>query len=117
MKRARDNAHWLIEGYDGAKKIYERRVDYGQLTTDQAKALIRALTAKAGLTFDEIVGAYAKKRTQIATAHLDIHKDGPFPVFWCGNQPHFVISARNGDGVIFGKDNPRLRKVLAGVRS
>jgi len=106
MRRKKENSpYWLLEGYDGTKKFYERRLDVGQLTTNQAKALIRALTAKAGLTFDEIVGAYAKKRTRIANVHLGVHKDGPYPVFWCGNQPHFIISARNADGSIVGKKN------------
>jgi hypothetical protein len=103
MRRTKNGVHWLIEGYDGGNKIYERRVDAGQLTENQARALIQALVAKAGLTFDEIVGAYAKKRTRIANVHLDVHRDGPYPVFWCGNNPHFVISARRPDGSIVGK--------------
>jgi hypothetical protein len=117
MRRKKDKAHWLIEGFDGDGKIYETRVPHGQLTTAQAKALIRALAAKAGLTFDEIVGAYVKRRTRTANVHLDVHRDGPFPVFWCGNQPCFVISARNRRGVIFGLDNPHLRKFLGPQRS
>jgi hypothetical protein len=58
--------HWLIQGYDSQAKIYERRVNIGQLTDKQVAALLMTLVAKAGLTFDEIVGAYAKKRTKIA---------------------------------------------------
>jgi len=46
--------------------IYERKLDLGPITEDQLKSLLKALAAKAGLTVDEIVGAYAKRRTTIA---------------------------------------------------
>jgi hypothetical protein len=106
MRQKKPDSYWLIEGFDSTRKIYERRVDIGQLTTDQVKDLLRALTAKAGLTFDEMVGAYAKRKTQIATDHLEVHREGPYPVFWCGSNPHFIISAYGPDGVIVGKKNP-----------
>jgi hypothetical protein len=50
------------------------------------------LTAKAGLSFDEIVGACAKRRTKIANEHLQVQRDGPYPVFMCGSNPHFIAS-------------------------
>jgi len=106
MRKKHNTPYWLIQGFDSTAKIYERRVDAGQLTTSQARALVRTLTAKACLTFDEIVGAYAKRRTRIANVHLDVHWDSPYPVFWCGNNPHFVISACHGDGSIVGKEKP-----------
>ena len=105
MRTKRTGSYWLIEGFDGTSKIYERKARVGQLTIDQAKDLLRALTAKAGLTFDEMVGAYATRRTRIANDHLHVHRDGPFPVFSCGQNPHFIISARHPDGVIVGKKN------------
>ena len=43
------------------------------------KDLLKALTAKACLTNDEIVGAYAKKRTKIANSFLEIREDATFP--------------------------------------
>jgi hypothetical protein len=84
--------YWLIEGYDGTDKIYEKKVPVGQITQDQIKALLMALTAKAGLTYDEIVGAYATRRTKIGNDLLRVHKDGPLPIFHCGSNPHFVAS-------------------------
>jgi hypothetical protein len=103
MRHKKTGSYWLIQGFDSATKIYERRVDIGQLSTDQAKALLRALAAKAGLTLDEIVGAYARRKTPMANGHLHVHKDGPYPVFWCGGNPHFIISARRPGGAIVGK--------------
>jgi hypothetical protein len=83
---------WLIRGYDSAAMIYEKRVAVGQLTEDQVKALLMALAAKAGLTFDEIVGAYAKRRTKIANNLLQVQREGPHTIFMCGSNPHFIAS-------------------------
>lgn len=52
-----------------------------------------ALAAKAGLTFDEIVSAYAKRRTRIANCLLDVSRDGPEQRFLCGANPHFSARA------------------------
>ena len=105
MRRKKTGSYWLIEGFDSTTKIYERKVNIGQLTADQAKSLLRVLTAKAGLTFDEIVGAYAKRKTRIANDHLHVHHERPYPVFWCGDNPHFIVSARCADGAVVGKNN------------
>lgn len=48
-----------------------------------------ALAAKAGLNFNEIVGAYAKKNTKTSNDFLSIQKDGPYPVYTCGDNQHF----------------------------
>lgn len=98
--------YWLIQGYDGTTKIYERRIESGQMTVSQVKDLLKALVAKAGLTFDEIVGAYAKRGTKIANDHLLVQKDGPYPTFHCGSNPHFVIAIAEMEGgrlMIFNK--------------
>ena len=44
----------------------ERKVPIGSITERQLEALLKALAAKAGLENDEIVGAYARRRTKIA---------------------------------------------------
>jgi hypothetical protein len=89
---AETGKQWLIMGYDGFTTIYERRVDAGQLTQGQVKALLMALTAKAGLTFDEMLGAYAKRGTKIANNLLQVHREGPYTIFMCGVGPHFKAS-------------------------
>ena len=99
--------YWLIQGFDSTTKIYEKRIDASHMTRDQAISLLKALVAKAGMTFDEIVGAYAKKQTRIANGHLSVQKDGPYPVFFCGSNPHFVISIRDSDGNIPGHPKRR----------
>jgi hypothetical protein len=82
--------YWLIQGYDSTTQIYERKVDAGQISERQMKALLMALAAKAGLSFDEIVGAYATRRTKIANELLQVLKDGPTPTSMCGTNPHFI---------------------------
>lgn len=81
---------WHIEGYDSTTKIYDRKVKIGFFSENQIQNLLKALAAKAGLTFDEIVGAYAKKKTMISNNLLSIQKDGPYPVYMCGDNPHFI---------------------------
>src|SRR5260370_259100 len=58
--------YWRIEGKDSLTRIFERKVELGQFTENQMKHLLMALAAKAGLDYDEIVGAYATRRTRIA---------------------------------------------------
>ena len=82
--------YWHIEGYDSTTKIYDRKVIVGSFSNNQIQNLLKALVAKAGLSFDEIVGAYAKKKTRISNDFLLIQKEGPYPVYVCGDNPHFI---------------------------
>ena len=84
--------YWLIQGYDGFTKIYEKQVDGGQLTESQVIALLKTLVAKAGLNFDQIVGAYAKSRTRVANDLLFVRRSGPDLKFSCGENPYFVAT-------------------------
>jgi hypothetical protein len=81
---------WHIEGYDSSTKIYDKKVKVGCFSDNQIKNLLKALTAKAGLSYDEIVGAYAKKNTKILNELLIIQRDGPSQVYTCGSNPHFI---------------------------
>lgn len=54
------------------------------------KDLLRALTAKHGLTDEEIVSSYARSNTKIATPqHLEVQVHGKPYSLSCGNNPHF----------------------------
>ncbi len=93
--------YWLIQGYDGLETIFKTKVGIGQFTTDQIQDLLKALTAKMGLTCDEIVGAYAKRGTKIANDHLAVHHD--FPTYMCGSNPVFTASIVDERGKIIPK--------------
>jgi len=82
--------YWHIEGYDSTTKIYDRKFKVGFFSENQIQNLLKALAAKASLSFDEIVGAYAKKKTKISNNLLSIQKDGPYPVYMCDNHPCFT---------------------------
>lgn len=82
--------YWHIEGYDSTTKIFDKKIKAGYFTENQIKSLLMALTARAGLNFNEIVGAYSKKKTRISNDLLSVHKCGPYPEYMCGDNPHFI---------------------------
>lgn len=91
---------WRIRGYDGSTLIFAKTVGIGQFTEDQIKQLLKTLTAKAGLGYEEIIGAYATRRTKIANDRLAIHNDLEYPTFTCGSNPHFTGSVVDENGKI-----------------
>ena len=70
------------------------------MTDDQIKQMLKALVAKAGLDYGEIVGAYAKRRTNIANELLAVHRQSESATFSCGTNPHFVASIVDEDGKV-----------------
>jgi hypothetical protein len=91
---------WLIRGFDGLTKIFETKVSLGQVTDDQMKQMLRALTDKAGLEYHEIVGAYAKRGTKIANNLLTVQRDSTTATFSCGDNIHFSASVIDEDGKV-----------------
>lgn len=87
----------LIEGYDGTERIYSRRVRPGYFSDRQLEEVLRALAAKAGLNFNEIVGAYARRRTRIANDLLSVQKDVRHRTWSCGDSPHFTARLVDSD--------------------
>jgi len=81
---------WKIEGYDSLIKIYEKELKLGCLSEKQIKAALKSLVAKAGLEFDEIVGAYANRKSKIANDLLLVQSDGSPSRFMCGENPYFT---------------------------
>src|SRR3954469_7204102 len=85
--------YWLIRGYDGLKLIFDKRVSTGQIGDKQVEAMLKMLTAKAGLSYNEIVGEFTKKGTKLFTTHLHVHWDAPHRTLSCGSNPSFVAKA------------------------
>jgi hypothetical protein len=81
---------WKIEGYDSLTKIYEKELKSGCFSEKKIQALLQSLVAKAGLDFDEIVGAYAKRKTKIANDLLLVQRDGTSSRLVCGDNPYFT---------------------------
>jgi len=98
--------YWHIEGYDSLTQIYDRKVKLGYFTERQIQSVLMALAAKAGLSFDEIVGAYATRRSKIANDLLSVHRDGPYPIFLCGGNPHFIARVVDADAQAASPPDP-----------
>jgi len=86
-------SYWRIAGYHSTRKIFETELPYGLFTDKQMKTVLRVLTAKAGLTYDEIVDSYVRSNCKRYRPLLEV--EGPAkPKFCitCGSNPHFVAS-------------------------
>ena len=90
--------YWRIRGYDSLEQIFDRTVELGQFTENQVERLLMTLAGKAGLSYDEIVGAYATRRTKIANNLLTVQKDSRYPTYCCGSNPHFAASVVDEHG-------------------
>jgi len=82
--------YWHILGYDSLERIYDRKVKVGYFSEARIQELLMALAARAGLNYDEIVGAYATKNVKISNVLLEVRKNGPHPDYTCGDNPWFT---------------------------
>ena len=81
---------WLIRGYNSTTLIFETRLSAGLMGTQKIEALLKTLTAKAGLSMDEIVASFVKRGTKGSNQHLQIHRDPLHNQITCGSNPHFI---------------------------
>ena len=85
--------YWRIVGYQSTKKIFETDLPYGLFTDRQMSNVLRVLTAKAGLTFDEIIDSYVGRHTKRYRSELEVQVQGkPKFCLTCGSNPYFVAS-------------------------
>jgi hypothetical protein len=96
MRERGPGAYWLIRGYDGTKLIFEKRVRLGQFTTEQIRRVLQSLAARAGLQYEEIVKAHARRGTEIANDLLEVRRDGHS--YMCGLNPHFIATVADENG-------------------
>jgi hypothetical protein len=80
---------WRIRGYKGFDTFFDEMISYGCLTDDQLKQLLKCLSAKEGLSYSEIIGAYVKRKTKSANGLLDVQKYGHSQGYSCGQDPYF----------------------------
>jgi hypothetical protein len=94
---------WRIRGYKKFDEILDVTIPIGRLTTGRLQELLKALAAKEGLAYPEIVGAYVKHNSRTANDLLRVQKPGPGPEYMCGEDPHFVavIVDEKGDRINF----------------
>jgi hypothetical protein len=90
---------WLIRGYGSTELIFEDRVAVGLLSDRQLEELLQRLTAKAALTYDEIIDASVRRGSKRRSMLLDVQRDNRTPdryVVTCGDNPYFVASLDRG---------------------
>lgn len=90
-----NNRKWVIRGWDSTDQIFETTVKYGYFSENQMKCLLKALTAKHGLTDSEIVESYARKKTKISSSHLEVQVFGNPYCLSCGDNPYFTAQVEN----------------------
>jgi hypothetical protein len=85
------NRNWVINGYDGAKLIYEKTVTEGALTEAQASDLLLRLQSRH-LSPDEIVSASLKRGAKGRSDHLEVvhNKGGTFALMTTGTSWHYT---------------------------
>ncbi len=70
------------------------------MTESSIKELLRALVAK-DLLPHELIGAYAKRGTRIASRFLDIRKANQLEkkrtLYICGENPHYIATTETCD--------------------
>ena len=87
--------YWVITGWDSTAMIYEKTVKFGCFSEKQMKNLLRTLTAKHGLTDNEIVASYARKNTKIASPLLlEVQVSGKPYCLSCGTNPYFTVQVK-----------------------
>ncbi len=84
------NKYWLIEGLESGKVFYSKRVRIGYFSEERIKELLMALAGKAGLEYEEIIGAYAKKNTKISNDLLYVSQCDNKHFYSCGENPYFI---------------------------
>ncbi len=94
---------WRIRGERSFETVFDQTLPLGSITNDQLKALLRCLAAKANLTNEEIVGAYAKRKTKRTQEFMPVQPNGPTPRYYCGIDTVFtaIIVDEAGESVEF----------------
>ena len=94
--------YWHIEGYASPNKIFDEKATVDCFSEKQIQFLLMALTARASLNDEEIVGAYAIRSMEITNNLLTVNKDGPYQVYSCSTNPHFTAKVvRRPGGMIY----------------
>jgi hypothetical protein len=93
--------YWRIRDYKSLEEFFDTMIPLGSITAEQIKELLKCLAAKDGLTYNEIIGGYVKRKAKLANVHLDVQKNGPYPEYSCGACPTFIaiVVDKNGNRI------------------
>lgn len=89
MNHIKIEPHWKIQGWDGTTKLFEHRINVGQITDKRMNDLIKVVAAKISLSEHEIISGYAKKGTKAYSNYLEVQKlEGEKYMLSCGTSPY-----------------------------
>ena len=91
-KRENTKKYWCIRGFDSTQMIFEKFVPLACFSRTQIEAVLKALTARASLSYEEIVGAYARRGRKESNDLLEIRKDPLQPQIFSVINPHFIAN-------------------------
>ena len=96
-----DRKFWRIRGYNSSVEFFDVSIPINCITENQLKEMLKCLVAKEGLSYREVVGGYVKRKATQAHDLLCVNKEGLFPRYYCGTDPHFsaVVVDVNGNGI------------------
>lgn len=90
--------YWEITGWNSTTMIFEKRVKCSYFSEKRMKELLMALTAKHGLTDDEIISSYAHSNTKIAIPSLlEVQVYNKPYSMSCGINPFFTVQIKTDD--------------------
>ena len=75
---------WEITLYSIDKVLFSTVIPHGCTTDTMIANLLKALVAKAGLTYEDICDCYTKSNTRRHTIHLDVSTES--------NKTRFIMS-------------------------
>jgi hypothetical protein len=81
---------WRVRGFRGPKSFYDYCIPFGAITEEEIQNLLRCMTAKANLSYDEIISAHSKQNTRWCNSLLDVRKIGHYSEYECGTDPRFT---------------------------
>jgi hypothetical protein len=68
--------YWHIRGDKKFDTVFDETIPVGCLAEDKLKVLLKCLAAKDGLSYEEIIDAYVKRKTGRAHSILEVQGNG-----------------------------------------
>ena len=83
---------WDITLYSSDKVLFSTEIPHGCTTDTMVANLLKALVAKAGLSYEDICDCYTKSNTRKHAIHLDVRTESNKKRFImsCGLNPYAV---------------------------
>lgn len=92
--------YWRIRGMRGLEKVSELIIPSGNITDLKLDSLLQTLTAKNGLSDDELASCFYRKNCKHHSSLLSIRYDNKNRTRECGADPYYSASLIDEKGII-----------------